>query len=182
MGKLLKRKDEIDLALHIESNYIFAGKEFTYEQLAKEYGVSVNLIEKIAAIRKWEEKLDKLHKIIQEQTFIYTIAANFPDLAYINDQISKTEEAVNKIESTVQAQLRNNDDLKPRDLESISRTIRCTYDLKMDILEQKQLLIEKAKARVSQLQDADNTKELSPQDIILKLQTYLETSASPSRE
>lgn len=182
MGKLLKRKDEIDLALSIESNYIFTGKDFTYEELAREYGVSVNLIEKIAATRKWDEKLNKLHKIIQEQAFIYTIAANFPDLAYINDQINKTEEAVNRIESTVQAQLQNNDDLKPRDLESIARTIRCTYDLKLDILEQKQLLIEKAKARVSQLQDAENTKELSPQEIILKLQTYLETTTSAPRE
>lgn len=175
MGKLLKNRNEIELALDIETNYIFAGKELNYEDLAQEYGVSVGLLQRIAATRKWEDKIQKLHKLVQEQAFIYSVMNSFPDLAYTNAQLSTTERVIETIETNVKNALQA-EELKPRDLESLSRALRCAYDLKMDIIDQKQDLVEKTKARISQLQD-NEVKDLNPEDIIVKLQAYLETRA-----
>lgn len=143
MVRLLKSRDEIDLALHIESNYILTAKDFTYEELAETYGVSVNLIKKIAAARQWDQKLGHIKQIIRDQLFLYDVARKFPDLAVIDEALRKTEDTVNLIENHIEMQLKM-EKLKPRDLESLARTAQYTFDMKLDLLDERGKLLEKS--------------------------------------
>ncbi|MFN7161401.1 MAG: hypothetical protein ACK4NC_07440 [Candidatus Gracilibacteria bacterium] len=173
MTQLIKNRDELEIALHIEANYIFTGEPYTHEELADKYGVSVQLIKKLATKRKWEEKSREIRSFIREQIFLYTIAAKFPDLLYITEELDKTHKKIETLEEKIDEQLYK-DSLSVKDIEAISRSVETVHRVKMGIIKQKQELIEKAKERIQGMENMLKNPEVDAEAIIHKLKAYLE--------
>lgn len=158
-------KSEEELIKEIEIKYLYSNEELNYEQIAAEYNITVKQLKKIAQKRFWNKRKSKLKRIIDDSYKTLKLAHTFPDLISYGLDLHELDKTFTQLYEHINSVLNNpEEDLSPKNLESLSRVMDSILRAKKDINNEQKQLLKIAKERLDEIDQNDD--EIDEQQVL----------------
>lgn len=158
-------KSEEELIKEIEMKYLYSNEELNYEQIAAEYNITVKQLKKIAQKRFWNKRKSKLKRIIDDSYKTLKLAHTFPDLISYGLDLHELDKTFTQLYEHINSVLNNpEEDLSPKNLESLSKVMDSILRAKKDINNEQRQLLKIAKERLDEIDQNDD--EIDEQQVL----------------